>query len=116
MNDYFWSGIGVYAGTLVLAVGVGLMGGTASRTSKFGLALSTIAVVCLYFVIGYDAPFVIPIFLVVTYGIDFARSLYSYRDSPLLESEPPLQRILISIAHPTRVREAALDRRRSKFN
>ncbi|PPG30771.1 hypothetical protein C5E10_11585 [Pseudoclavibacter sp. RFBG4] len=111
MNDLLANGVGFYGAILVLAIGIGVMVEFEERVSRIAFAAVTLVVVLLYFMIDYDAPFVIPIFLVVANGTAFGKSLYSYRDSPLLEGETRLRKILISIAHSSRVRSAALDRR-----
>lgn len=39
------------------------------------------------------------------------KSMWSYRDSPLLTGEPLIRKVLVSIAHSSRVRAAAMDAR-----
>lgn len=114
MDDFFTSDAAIYGAILVLAIGVGLMVNMESGISRVSFAAVTLVVVSMYSMVGYDAPFVIPIFLVVANGIVFGKSLYAYNDSPLLEGESPVRKVLISIAHPSRVREAALEHRSSR--
>lgn len=111
MNDIFLNGAGAYVGTLALAIGVGIMSNMENRASRIGMTVVSLSVVLLYFVGGFNAPLAIPLFLIVANGIDLVKSLYEYRDSPLLEGESPMRKILISISHPARVREAAMQSR-----
>lgn len=113
MEDFLTSDVAIYAAILVLAISVGVMVDMENRLSRVAFAAVTLVVASMYFMVGLDAPFVIPIFLVVANGVAFGKSLYAYRDSPLLDGESPVRKVAISIAHPSRVREAALDHRRT---
>lgn len=105
--DFFATGAGIYLLAISLGVAVSLMLNSRSALSWCGGIIVTLTFSVVAAVQPSPVPVAVPLYA-VSVGIgSVVVNTGRYSNSPLLASEPYWKKLLLTMAHPRRIRQAA---------